>query len=74
MKENWFTIIFNNLYSKLWDLLAPTKFGTSRDNIEFKATQVVDILLQYSFLVDLTLILLESYKEEKGIVKPQPEA
>ncbi len=44
VKVNWFAIVFNNLYSKLQDLSAPTKPNASRDNIKFEVAQVVDIL------------------------------
>jgi hypothetical protein len=45
IKINYVALTFNNLYSRLWDLSTPTKLGASRDNTEFGATQVVDILL-----------------------------
>jgi hypothetical protein len=55
VKVNWFVIVFNNLYNRLQDLFALTKFGASRYNIEFRAPQAMDILLRNCFLVDLTL-------------------
>ncbi len=33
---NWFGVVFNKLYSRLQDLFALIKPGTSRDKIEFK--------------------------------------
>ncbi len=46
VKVNWFVIVFNNLYNRLWDLFASTKSSIRKDNIEFEATQVVNILFQ----------------------------
>jgi len=45
VKANWFVVVFNKLYSRLWGLFASIKLGTSKDNIEFKFAQVVNILL-----------------------------
>ncbi len=73
MKVNWSIVVFNNFYNTLWDLSAPTKPNTSKDIIEFKVAQVVDILLQYWFMSDSTLIPLKSNKEEEGAAKLQSE-
>lgn len=67
---NWFTIVFNNLYSRLWDLSTLTKIIANKDNIEFSAAQVVDILFQNWFLVDLTSIILNLKEEDEGVTKP----
>jgi hypothetical protein len=66
---NWSDVIFSNFYSKLWDLSALTKSNVSKDNIEFKATQMVDILFQDWFLIDPTLILLVSNEDEKIVAR-----
>jgi hypothetical protein len=44
VKVNWSAIVFNNLYNRLWDLFALIKSSIRKDNIEFEATQVVNIL------------------------------
>lgn len=46
-------------------MFALINFDTSKNNIEFKATQVEDILLWNWFLVNTTPILPESDKEEE---------
>jgi hypothetical protein len=56
VKVNWSVVIFNNLYNRLWDLVAPTKLDTSKDNTKFRVAQMIDILLRNWFIVDLTLI------------------
>jgi hypothetical protein len=68
IKVNWSTMVFNDLYNKLRNLSA------NRDNIEFNATQVVDILFQNGFLVDLTFIVLDLEEDYEGITKPTLEA
>jgi hypothetical protein len=42
---NYVALVFNNLYNRLQDFSTPTKLRASRDNTEFGAAQVVDILL-----------------------------
>lgn len=69
VKVNWSTIIFNNLYSKLWNLSPPTKPSANKDIIKFEIAQVVDIMFQNWVLVDSTLILLESNEEDEGATK-----
>lgn len=39
VKVNWSVVIFNNLYSRLWDLSASIKLNTSRGNIEFRVAK-----------------------------------
>jgi hypothetical protein len=60
---NWSAIVFDNLYNRLQDLFAWTKPSTSRGNIEFIVAQVVDILFQNWFMVDLKFIILKSNEE-----------
>jgi hypothetical protein len=67
---NWSTIVFNNLYNRLWDLSALTKIIANKDNIKFSAAQVVDILLQNWFPVDLTSIISNLKEEDEGAAKP----
>ncbi len=55
VKVNQFVVILKNLYNRLEDLFASTKFGASKDNTEFRAPQAMDTLLQNCFLVDPTL-------------------
>jgi hypothetical protein len=69
-KVNCFAVVFNNLYSRLRDLFASTKPGASRNNTEFKTTQVVDILLWNWFPVDPTFILPKVDEEEEGAIRP----
>jgi hypothetical protein len=57
LKVNWSVVVFNNLYSRLQDLVALTKLGTSTNNTKFRIAQMVDILLQIWFLIDLSLII-----------------
>ncbi len=64
---NWVGIVFNNLYYRLKDLFALVRVGVNQDNIEFGAAQVVEILLQYWFLVDLTFILLKYGGEDESV-------
>jgi hypothetical protein len=64
---NWVGIVFNNLYYRLKDLFALVKVGVSQDNIKFGAAQVVDIFLQYWFLLDLTFILLKYGGEDESV-------
>lgn len=73
VKVNWFIIVFNNLYNRLRDLSTPIKPGASRDNTKFGATQVVDILFWNWFLINPTLILLESNEEDVNVARPAPE-
>jgi hypothetical protein len=73
VKVNWFVVVFNNFYSRLHDLFAPIRLGKTRDNIEFKFAQVVNILLQNWFLVDTIFILLELDEEEEGVATSIPK-
>jgi hypothetical protein len=66
-------MVFNNLYSRLPDLSTPTKPKVSRANIKFNVTQVVDILFQNGFLVDLTFIVLDLEEEDERDTKPTLE-
>jgi hypothetical protein len=46
VKVNWSTIIFNNPSTIGCEIyLRQQKFNTSKENIEFRVAQVVDILL-----------------------------
>lgn len=63
---NWATIVFNNLYNKLWDLFALTKPWASKINTEFSDAQIMDILLQNWFLVYLTFIILDLEEEDES--------
>ncbi len=67
---NWFDVVFNNLYNRLQDLFASTKPSASKDNIEFKTTQMVGILLWIWFLVDSTFVLPKVYEDEVGVARP----
>jgi hypothetical protein len=66
---NLATMVFNNLYSKLWDLFASTKPRMNRDNTKFNIVQVVDILLRNWFLVNLTFIMLDYEEEDEGATR-----
>ncbi len=52
--------------------MASTKPNASKDNIEFEATQMVNILLQNNFPIDSTFILLELDEEEGSVARPLP--
>jgi hypothetical protein len=75
IKVNWATMVFNNLYSRLWNLFALTKLEANRNNTKFGVAQVVDILLRNWFLIDLTFILPDFDEEDESavriILKPQ---
>jgi hypothetical protein len=46
VKVNWFIVVFNNPYSRLQDLSAPTKPSVRKDNTKFEAAQIVNIIFQ----------------------------
>jgi hypothetical protein len=52
----------------LLDCFAPTKLGASRNNTEFGATQVVDVLFQNQFPIDLIFIVPNLEEEDEGVV------
>jgi hypothetical protein len=60
--------VFKKIYNKLWNLFTLTKIELIRDNVEFNATQVVDILFWNWFLVDLTSITPD-FKEDEGVAR-----
>jgi hypothetical protein len=70
-KVNWLVIVFNNLYNRLWGFSTLIKPNASKDNIKFKVTKVVNILVRNCLLIDPKFILLES-DEEEGATKPVP--
>lgn len=63
------TMVFNNMYSKLWDLSTSTKLGTNRNNTKFNIIQVVNIQLRNWFLVDSTSIVLNFEEEDESATK-----
>jgi hypothetical protein len=65
---NWVVIVFNNLYIQLLDFFVPTKPEVNRDNTEPNATQVVDVLFQNRFPIDLIFIVPNSEEEDEGVV------
>jgi hypothetical protein len=62
-------MVFNNLYSKLWDFFALIKPEVSKDTTKFNTTQVVDLLSWNWFLVDPTFIVLDLEEEDEGVVR-----
>lgn len=63
------TMVFNNMYSKLWDLSTSTKLETNRNNTKFNIIQVVNIQLRNWFLVDSTSIVLNFEEEDESATK-----
>jgi hypothetical protein len=61
------------MYNKLKDLSTPIKLKASRDNTEFGVAQVLDILFQNWFLVDLRLVLPNSKDKEEINDRPSHE-
>jgi hypothetical protein len=50
-------MVFNNMYNRFWDFFASPKLRVNKDNTKFNVFQVVDILFQNWFLIDLTFII-----------------
>jgi hypothetical protein len=67
-------VIFNNLYSKLWDLFTPIKPKVIKDTTKFNTTEVIDLLFRNWFLVDPTFIILDLEEEDEGDVRLALEA
>jgi hypothetical protein len=64
--SKWDVIVFNNLHIQLLDFFAPTKPRANRDNTEFGVAQMVDILFQNWFPIDLIFIVPNSKEEDES--------